>query len=274
MIVTTTTIKESPMEKAIEAHLATASAIGVDVGATFIKAGLVDLRKDSVVGTPLLSETPATLQKFTEKVTAFVATLRALAPGAPVGLGIPGVVKRGKLCLAPQLGLEFEGLQLDAHLEPFIHTKPSIINDADAFGLAEMSGRSPKDLRPGTTVVLTFGTGVGTALLQDGVLFRNIELGRMDLNGVRRYEKAINEQALREKGEQAWRAATVDFLNELIDFLSPERFIIGGGMCREFERLFDPLVLKRPIPVLPAFYGAEGGIVGAAFATRFGFARF
>jgi polyphosphate glucokinase len=141
-----------------------------------------------------------------------------------------------------------------------------LLNDADAAGLAEVAHGAGRD-QGGVVLVLTFGTGIGSALFVDGVLVPNTELGHLELRGKDAEHRA--SAAARERNELSWAdwAVRVDEYLDLVEALfSPQLVIIGGGVSRKQEK-FLPLLSKREARVVAAELRNDAGIVGAAMAA-------
>ena len=161
--------------------------IGVDVGGSGVKAGVVDVDEGALVGERLRVDTPE--PSTPEAVAAAVAELvgQLEAPG-PVGIGFPAVIRQGWVSTANNIDRSWIGVNAIDLFEAAIGREVRLLNDADAAGLAEARYGAAKGV-PGKVLVLTFGTGIGSALIVDGQLVRNIEVGQVELNGVRPAEK-------------------------------------------------------------------------------------
>ena len=156
-------------------------AIGVDVGGSSIKCALVDLTKGEITGERVSVPTPA--QGTTDALLAAIATAVAKVPGNhAIGLAFPSVITHGVVRTAAHLNKAWIGQPLAALAAQHLGREVIAINDADAAGLAELTFGAAKDV-PGTVLLLTLGTGIGSALFIDGTLVPNTELGHLEIAG-------------------------------------------------------------------------------------------
>jgi polyphosphate glucokinase len=246
-------------------------AIGVDVGGSGIKVGVVDVAGGELVTPRLRVKTPepssptAIIPAIVRTVARAVKQTSDVPPDAPVGIGVPSVVVDGVTRSAAnidQAWIEFDaGRALAAALKrPIL-----VLNDADAAGLAEMRFGAGVGER-GVVFVLTLGTGVGSALFNDGVLVPNTELGHMEIRG--RDAERRSAAAARTRRGLSWKAWASDLdehLNAIDKLFSPNLIILGGGVSKQPEK-FIPRLTIRP-RVVPAKLRNAAGIVGAAMAA-------
>jgi polyphosphate glucokinase len=245
-------------------------AIGIDIGGSGIKAGAVDLASGTLRGERIRVATPN--PSTPDAVVAATARLvtrigRAVpeaskATGKPVGVGIPSVVIDGHTRSAANIDPGWIDYPAAIEFRRALSRDVSIVNDADAAGVAEMrfgAGRG----RLGTVFVLTLGTGVGSALFVDGILVPNTELGHMEIRG-RDAERrsAANARLRRGLSWKAWAADLDEHLIAIDRLFSPNLFILGGGVSKNPDK-FVPLLTVR-VPVVPAQLRNDAGIVGAA----------
>jgi polyphosphate glucokinase len=245
-------------------------AIGVDVGGSGIKAAAVDLENGEFVTTRLRVATP--VPSTPENVIATIERLvkRMLKdpdvpPDPPIGVGIPTVIIDGVSRLASNIDAGWIGYDVAGAMAKAFKRPVTVLNDADAAGLAEMrfgAGRG----KSGTVVVLTLGTGVGSGLFRDGVLVPNTEFGQMEIRG--RAAEKRSAAAARTKRGLSWKAWAAD-LDEHIDRIDqliwPHLIILGGGVSKRSDK-FIPRLTSR-VPVIPAELLNDAGIVGAAMAA-------
>ena len=237
--------------------------MGVDIGGTGVKAALVDTALGTTTTERLRIETPqpATPEAI---IGAIVELQKQLKWNGPVGCGFPGLVKGGVVHRAPHLDPSWSGHELIADLRTRLGVEQvGAGNDADAAGLAEMKFGAGAG-HQGTVVMLTFGTGIGSALFTHGVLVPNTEFGHIEIRG-KDAEKRASERA-REVHELDWAqwAGRVDeYMSHLEALLWPELFIVGGGVSRKSDK-FLPLLEKLQAKVVPAAMLNDAGIVGAA----------
>jgi polyphosphate glucokinase len=238
------------------------NVLGIDIGGTGIKAAPVDVETGTLlaervkVATPHPSEPAAVADAVRQLVTGFAWT------GA-TGLTFPGVVDRGTIRTAANVDKSWIGMDARKLFGEATGLSVEVLNDADAAGLAELRFGAGAG-EPGTVLMLTFGTGIGSALFADGVLVPNTEFGHIEIRG-REAEKRASE-LVREENELSWGkwAGRVDeYLEHMEMLLSPALIIIGGGVSRKADK-FLPLLGGLRARVVPAAMHNDAGIVGAA----------
>ena len=244
-------------------------AIGVDVGGSGIKAGAVDVAAGSLVGPRIrvVTPTPSTPEVVVRAIARLVNRVAKAAgvPTAPVGVGVPAVVMDGVTKSAANIDAGWVDFDAEAALRAALKRPVLVLNDADAAGTAEMRFGAGVD-EMGSVLVLTLGTGVGSALFHDGRLVPNLELGHMEIRG--RDAERRSAAAARVRRGLSWKAWATDLDEHLhaIDMLfSPNLFIIGGGVSKRSEK-FLPRLTMRP-RIVPARLLNDAGIVGAAMAA-------
>jgi polyphosphate glucokinase len=239
-------------------------AVGVDVGGSSIKCALIDLDTGKFAGKRFSTPTPA--QDSTDSLLTALASVVSNIPGDhAVGLAFPSVIRNGVVRTAANLNKAWIGQPL-AHLASQRLQRPVVaINDADAAGLAELRYGAARGV-PGTVLLLTLGTGIGSALFVDGRLVPNTEFGHLQVAG-REAEKRASGRAKVEANLSwdAWAAELNLVLNELHALLWPDLIVLCGGITEEPEKFMDKLHCEAPLCV--GSMRAEAGIVGAAFAT-------
>lgn len=237
---------------------------GIDIGGTGIKGALVDVRRGRLTTerVRILTPRPATRDAVLATVVEVVAQVGG---DGVVGVTFPGVITHGTVRTAPNLGKDWIGTDLPTLLSARIERPVIAVNDADAAGVAEV-GHGVAKGRKGVVLMLTFGTGVGSALFLDGKLVPNTELGHVELDGVDA-EKIVSEIARERRGLswKKWAKHANAYLAELEGLFSPDLFVIGGGITKKPDA-FLPL-LKTRAPVTVAALGNEAGIVGAAMTA-------
>jgi polyphosphate glucokinase len=239
-------------------------AVGVDVGGSSIKCALIDLNTGAFASERFSTPTPA--QGSTEALLSALASAAANIPGEhAMGLAFPSVIRGGVVRTAANLNKAWIGQPL-AQLAAERLKRPVIaINDADAAGLAELRYGAARDV-PGTVLLLTLGTGIGSALFVDGRLVPNTELGHLQVAG-REAEKRASGRA-KVEGALSWDAWAAELnlvINELHALLWPDLIVLCGGITEEPEKFMDKLHCEARLCV--GALRAEAGIVGAAFAT-------
>lgn len=240
------------------------TAIGIDIGGTGIKGGIVELASGQLVSERLKIATPAggRPDDIVEIVVEILRRLEIEDPTAPVGVCFPAIVRHGRTMSAANVSKEWIGLEAEKLFEEAIGRDIHFVNDADAAGYAEARFGAARGIA-GTVLLTTLGTGIGTALIHNGVLIPNIEFGHLELDGHDAESKASN--AAREREDLSWErwAHRLQRYYEHVEFLlSPDLIIVGGGVSKSSE-LFLPL-LKLQTPIVPAVFRNNAGILGAA----------
>ena len=240
------------------------TAFGIDIGGTGIKGGVVDLRGGVLIGQRFRLDTP---QPSTPEAVATTAGKVAanFDYQGPFGVAFPGVVLGGVVKTAANVDKGWVDTSLKGAMEPELPGPVTVLNDADAAGLAEArygAGRG----RRGLVIVVTFGTGIGIALINDGKLVPNAELGHLELDGHDAESKAAASARERDGlSWEQWAKRASKYLRTLENLLWPELFILGGGISKKPEK-WVPL-LKSRTPVVVAQLINNAGIVGAALAA-------
>ncbi len=244
--------------------------IGVDVGGSGIKVAAVDLDLGQLISprhrvpTPQPSA-PAAVIASIARLVKKISTEVVLAPNVAVGVGFPAVVIDGVTKSAANVDPGWVDFDADAAMERVLRRPVHIVNDADAAGVAEMRFGAGVGQR-GTVLLITLGTGTGSALFYNGMLVPNLELGHMEIRG--RDAERRSAAAARIRRGLSWKAWAADLDEHLLAIerlFSPRMFIIGGGVSKRSER-FIPRLTVRAV-VVPAKLLNDAGIVGAAMAS-------
>ena len=239
--------------------------LAFDVGGSYVKAGLVDVQSGQVVRE--LDREPTPPGATPEGVIDLLASIAARLPSAgPVGFAFPSVTKRGVAYTAANVDRRWIGMNAAALLESRIGRPVAFLNDADAAGMAEMAFGAGRD-REGVVMLLTLGTGIGSALFVDGRLLPNTELGHLEIDGEEAEHRASGRARIeRQLDWPAWSAAVNGVLAAYHSLLWPDLFIIGGGVTENWPE-FAHLLTSRA-EIVRARFGNDAGIVGAAMAAR------
>lgn len=242
--------------------------MGIDIGGTGIKGAPVDLVTGTLTTKRLriLTPKPATPEAVADVVAAVAGAFPDV--DGPVGCAFPAVVRRGITMTAANVDPSWIGCDADALFTERLGREVHLLNDADAAGVAEVAFGAARG-NDGVVLMITLGTGVGTALFTGGRLVPNTELGHIELDG-EDAELRVAERVRIEKG-LSWKkyAARLDrYLAAMERLLNPDLIVLGGGGAKEADR-FLPL-LGRTTPVVPAALGNDAGIVGAAMAVEGG----
>lgn len=239
-------------------------AIGVDIGGTGIKAALVDIASGSLLSDRFRQDTPhpSTPQAVAQTVAAVVGSIEGQAP---VGVTFPGVVMHGTVKTSVNMDSSWAGTSIADTLAPVVPCLTTTLNDADAAGLAEVRYGAGEG-RSGLIIMVTLGTGIGTALIYDGVLVPNAELGHIEVGGHDAESRAsASARERRDMTWEKWAGKVQKYLRSLENVLWPDLFIIGGGVSKRPERWFD--LIETRTPKVIATLENNAGIVGAALAA-------
>jgi len=236
---------------------------GIDFGGTGIKGAPVDLDAGDFaaererVPTP----SPSTPEAVAEVLVGLLA--RFPASTAAVGITVPAVVRHGVVSSAANIDAGWIGTDADALFTDATGRDVHVVNDADAAGLAEVRYGAARG-RGGLVIVTTLGTGIGSALVHDGVLVPNSELGHLEIEGHNAESRAAN--SARERGElsmEVWAERLQTYYSTLEKLFSPDLFVVGGGISKRADEFLPLLHLETEI--VPANLRNKAGIVGAAF---------
>ena len=246
------------------------TALGIDIGGTFLKSALVDVAQGRLASDELKLNTPkpATPDAIMNRLREIRDHFRW---DGSIGVGFPGVVKSGVIHTAVHLHQDWLGINM-ARLLREVTTAPStVINDADAAGLAEMrfgAGAENRQVASGVVLVITLGTGVGSALFVHGQLIPNTEFGHIYTDdGIE--AESLAAASLREKYQMSWEewGGRVDrYLHLLGKLVSPDLIILGGGVIEAWAR-FAPFLTVRT-RIAPAKLGNHAGLIGAACSVE------
>lgn len=248
-------------------------AVGVDVGGSGIKAGVVDIATGKLVSERLRvpTPTPSTPEVVSAAIGRLVRRLvksAAIPDDAPVGVGLPGVAMGGRLLTAANIDPAWVDYPVAEKLSKAIKRQVSIVNDADAAGIAEMRFGVGAGKR-GVVIFLTLGTGVGSGVFTDGVLVPNTEFGQMEIRG--RPAERRSAAAARVRRGLSWKAWAADLdehLERIEDLMWPTLMILGGGVSKNGDRFIPRL--HRRAPVVVAELRNDAGIIGAAIVAAEG----
>ncbi|MEJ5927115.1 ROK family protein [Corynebacterium sp. H128] len=239
---------------------------GVDVGGSGIKGGVVNLETGVLAGEriKILTPQPATPEAVADTVAQIVSQA---GWDGPVGIALPSVIKKQHALTAANIDPSWVNTDVHELFGRYLAAREiSVLNDADAAGLAEATFGAP-EAATGAAILLTFGTGIGSAFLLDGELFPNTELGHMIVDGKEAEKYASSAAKEREELSYSKWAKRVDkVLHEYEKLFQPAAFIVGGGISRKHEKWVPRLSVETP--VIPAQLRNQAGIVGAAMAVE------
>jgi len=239
-------------------------AIGIDIGGTGIKGALVEVATGELIGERVRVLTPegGKPHDIADVTRAVIAQLDAPAD-VPVGVCFPSAIRHGVTMLAANISKKWIGFEAENFFHEQLGRPIKFVNDADAAGFAEVTYGAARD-QEGLVIMTTLGTGIGGAMIYNGVLIPNAELGHLELSGHDAEKRA--SAVVREREDlsyQEWATQRLQPYYEHVEMLfSPELFIVGGGVSKSYEK-FLPL-LKLRTPIIPAKLFNRAGILGAA----------
>ncbi|WP_067846794.1 polyphosphate--glucose phosphotransferase [Nocardia lijiangensis] len=243
-------------------------AFGIDIGGSGVKGGVVDLATGELVHERIKIATPhpSTPQAVADAVAKLVAEADW---SGPVGITMPAVVLDGVTRTAANIDKTWIGTDARALFSEALGGRPlTVLNDADAAGLAEDRYGAAQQF-DGLVLLLTFGTGIGSALLYNGTLVPNSELGHLEIGGMEAEHRAA--ASIKDRNGlsyEQWAAEVSTVLIGLENLFWPNVFVAGGGISRDADQ-WIPLLTNRT-PVVPAHLRNTAGIVGAAMAIDAG----
>ncbi len=238
---------------------------GVDIGGTGIKGAPVDLDRGELAEErfKVLTPHPATPESVIDGVAEVVGHF---GHSGPLGVTFPGVVVDGVTRTAANVDSGWVGVDARKLLSERLGRPVVILNDADAAGVAEMTFGAGRG-RGGTVMLLTLGTGIGSALFVDGHLVPNTELGHLELHGHDAEKRAsVKAREDEDLSWEHWARRLKKYLAHVEMLFSPDLFVIGGGVSRKPEK-FLPLIHGISAEIVPAELQNNAGIVGAAMAA-------
>ncbi len=241
-------------------------AFGIDIGGSGIKGARVDITSGTLVTERRRIPTPR--PSTPESVAEVVATMIGEAGWTGVvGATFPAIIQHGVARSAANVDKSWIGTDVDAVFTKAAHDVSEIVvlNDADAAGIAEARFGAAKDV-PGVVILLTFGTGIGSALLMDGRLVPNTELGHLELDGYDAETRAA--ASVRDESKMSyrkWAKRVNDYMAHVEKLFTPDLFVVGGGVSKDADKWVPLLELQTPVK--PAELLNNAGIVGAAIAA-------
>ena len=239
---------------------------GIDFGGTGIKGAPVDLERgefthDRVrIDTPKPASPEAVAEVFQQIVDSFPDS------NTPVGVTVPGIVRRGVVLSAANIDKSWMGEDADAIFTKALGREVHVVNDADAAGLAEVEYGAAKGRR-GLVMVITLGTGIGSAMIFDGKLVPNSEMGHLELDGAVAETRAATSAREREElSWEDWSARLTTYFRHLERLFTPDLFVVGGGVSKSWDKFGHLIGIETEI--VPATLQNRAGIVGAALVAQ------
>jgi polyphosphate glucokinase len=238
--------------------------LGIDVGGSGIKGAPVDVETGQLLAERLRIKTPKNGEP--EPIAEVVKQIaQSFNWNGPIGIGFPAPIKGGVVLMAANVSEKWVGTNADALFSKVTGCECTMINDADAAGLAEMTFGAGRG-QPGTVIMITLGTGIGTAIFHRGQLLPNTEFGHLEVEGEDAEFRASD--AARQREELSWKKYAKrlnKYLSTMENLFWPNLFIIGGGISKESEKYLPMLTIETPI--VTAQLLNEAGIVGAALGA-------
>ncbi len=239
--------------------------LGVDIGGSGIKGAIVDTEKGVMLTERFRLDTPkpatpqAVAQTFRKVVDHFQWK-------GPIGVGFPAVIQHGVARTASNIDKKWKGTNAQLLLHETVGCPVTVINDADAAGLAEVKFGSGKN-RQGFILLLTVGTGIGSAIINNGILLPNTELGHLRFKGgIAEHYAADSVRKKEDLNWEKWGKRFNEYLQHVEFLFYPDLFVIGGGVSKKFQRYEQ--YLKVNTPVIPASLLNGAGIIGAALGAE------
>ncbi len=240
--------------------------LGIDVGGSGIKGALVDLAAGELQTERFRIKTP---QPATPDAVAATVAEVAVATGwdeGRFGCALPAVVTHGVVRTAANIDAAWIGTDGRELIAETVGSPVTLLNDADAAGLAEMRFGAGRD-HDGVVLMLTFGTGIGSALFVDGALVPNTELGHLEVDGHDAEDRAsAKAQEDEELSYEEWTGRVNRYLRAVETVLWPDLIVFGGGISKQHDEFFD--LLEARAPIVPATLRNNAGIIGAALAAE------
>lgn len=239
--------------------------LGIDIGGSGIKGGVVDTQAGELITerfripTPTPSSPHGVAQAVSQVANQFDWK-------GQIGCGFPAIIQHGVARSAANIDPDWIGVNVADLFTQTTSCPTTVINDADAAGLAEIIFGAGKD-RSGTVLVITIGTGLGTALFVDGLLVPNMELGHIEIRGKDAELRASDAARKRKKMSwKKWATRFDEYLRCLESLINPDLIILGGGASKDLGHFQEYLTLQTA--VVPAQFFNEAGIIGAALAAQ------
>jgi len=248
----------------------TGVALGIDVGGTGTKAAMIDLATAELVTSRIREKTPQPSEpdaviEVIESIVGRVLQEYGPVKDLAVGCGLPGPIKYGRMKMAANLDTGWVDFDATGVLSERLGHTVHVINDADAAGMAELAYGEARD-RDGTTILLTIGTGIGSAVISEGRLVPNTELGHLEMRD-EAAETLVGGVARERRGLKwkPWAKEFNEYLAMLDFYLWPDRIILGGGVSKRSAKYWE--YLESGAELVKARYLNTSGIIGAAYAA-------
>lgn len=239
--------------------------LGIDIGGSGIKGAIIDAETGEMITERFRLGTPEGARpRAVAEVVGEIA--RHFAWTGPIGCTFPAVIRNGVAYSAANVDKSWIGTDAKALFEEATGCPVTVINDGDAAGIAEMVFGAGRD-QQGVIIMLTLGTGIGTAVFVDGHLLPNTELGHIEINGGDAERQAA--ESARQRADLTWKkwGKRLNKYFQTLEFLlSPDLFIVGGGVSKKSEKFFKHIKTRAPLVVAQMLN--EAGIIGGAMAAH------
>lgn len=239
--------------------------LGIDIGGTGVKGALVDLTSGRLVTERVRIPTPevSTPTNIADTVAQIVEVLCPDDPDSPVGITMPAIVSHGRTLSAANIDPSWVDAPAQDIFEQRLGRRVRLVNDADAAGIAEVKYGAAQG-QDGLVILTTLGTGIGSALIYNGMLIPNAELGHLEIDGFDAEKRAASSVKEREGLKWSEYIPRLQRYYETLEALfSPDLFVVGGGISRKGHKFLPQLKLRAPI--VPAALLNAAGLVGAAW---------
>ncbi|AZZ40188.1 polyphosphate--glucose phosphotransferase [Acidipropionibacterium jensenii] len=245
------------------------TVLGIDVGGSGIKGAPVDLEAGDIAEPRLRIATPdkSSPKNVAAVIREIIEHFADSIGDGPVGVSFPAPTRHGVIPFIANLDQGWAGLHAEDYLSDKLGRPVTVVNDADAAGLGEVHFGAAKGV-PGVVILTTLGTGIGTAIINDGILLPNTELGHLEIDGYDAEKRAAS--SVKDKKHMSykdWATKRLQRYYEVVEMLfTPDLFVVGGGVSKDHARFFKYLKLETPI--VPATLLNRAGIIGAAWQAN------
>lgn len=241
------------------------AVLGLDIGGSGIKGAPVDTQTGELIQPRLRRPTPV-MGKPDEVADVIAGMVEHFQWQGNIGCGFPGVVQHGVGITAANVSEDWVGTDIAALLTLRTGCPTTVLNDADAAGMAEMKFGAGREYQKGVVLMITIGTGIGSTIFVNGNLLPNLEFGHMQVRGKDAEHRASDAvRTAKNLSWKKWAKRVNEFLMIMEGLFYPDLIIVGGGASKEHERFFPYLTLQTKI--VPAELLNNAGIVGAALAA-------
>ncbi len=236
--------------------------LGLDIGGSGIKGAIVNTQTGDLITDRQRIPTPEGSDPV-EVANSISKIIDFFGYHGPIGCGFPAIIQHGIARSAANISEKWIGLNVNLFLSALSGSPAFTLNDADAAGIAEMKFGVGREYQQGVVILLTIGTGIGSAIFSDGVLLPNTEFGHLQVRGKDAEQRASDAvRQLKEMSWKKWAYALDEYLLILEGLFSPDLFVIGGGVSKKWDKISPHLTLQTNI--VPAQSLNAAGIIGSA----------